>query len=226
MGKILYTLLALSFALPFQVSTAQQHETKRLEPKHSKLTFVALDQSLHNMAAEYQQEYGRIPRAAIYDIAFPNSPEEFTAMNQQAVLLITVVTQDSAELPCKRIYLHVEGQEDKELVVLRRYFSRTDKDPTLLATVGPYREDLLCLIPIATILSSTGQLLLDFRIHRAGFVLDHLPLPAPPEKFLVVDKNSRATHTGLISQEALEGLLQREFPDFESAHFEKQPFQN
>jgi hypothetical protein len=223
-SAIFRILLALSLALPFQLSTAQQHETKRLGINHSKITFEALDQRLHNIAAEYQPKYGKIPRAAVYDIAYPSSAEELTALNQQAVLLITAVTQDSNELPLNRIYIHVDGQTDKDLVLLSQYFSKTEKDPTLQATIGQYREDLFCLVPVATIVSKTGQILLDFKIHRSGFALEHLPL-TPPEKFLAVDENPHPTHAEPVSQEALKALLEREFPDFESAHFEKQPFQ-
>jgi len=224
-SRLFRTLLALSFALPFQHGTAQEHETKRLESKHSRLTFEALDQRLHNIAAEYQPKYGKIPRAAVYDIAYPSSTEEFVALNQQAVLLITAVTQDSTELPFDRVYLHVDGQADKDLVVLSRYFSKTEKDPIVRETIGQYREDLFCLVPVAPIISSTGQLLLDFRTHRAGFVLEHFPL-TPPEKFLAVGKNPHPTHVESVFQEALKALLEREFPDFESALFEKQPSQN
>jgi hypothetical protein len=224
-SRLFRTLLTLSFALPFQHRTAQEHETKRLESKHSRLTFEALDQRLHNIAAEYQPKYGKIPRAAVYDIAYPSSAEEFAALNQQAVLLITAVTQDSTELPFDRVYLHVDGQADKDLVVLSRYFSKTEKDPIVRETIGHYREDLFCLVSVTEIISHPGQLLLDFRIHRAGFVLEHFPLTAP-EKFLTVDKTPHPKPTDPVSKEALKTMLLRKFPDFESAGFKTEPFQN
>src|SRR5438094_611315 len=74
---------------------------------------AALDGRLSQAAAQYRS-YAPVPRIAFYDIAFPKDCGELAATDQQAVLVVTAVVQDSTELPPASIYLR-SGSTDTKL---------------------------------------------------------------------------------------------------------------
>src|SRR5438552_2346230 len=99
------SLLALSLALIAGVSTAQvTHREHYLGWANGAVTNTALDGRLSQAAMQYRS-YAPVPRIAFYDIAFPKDCAEFATMSGHAVLVVTAVVQDSAELPPARIYL-------------------------------------------------------------------------------------------------------------------------
>jgi hypothetical protein len=176
-----------------------------------------LDQRLHELAAKYHPQYGKLPRVIDYDIAYPSTPEEYAALNKHADVLLTAITQDAAELPLKRVFLHRDGAEDLNLDVLAVFYASTDKDPFVRETLGPIRTEVFCLLPVAsTFTDSTLQA--DFAKTRTGFVIARFPQSVDSD-FIMNDKDRNPSPHNRVSPEALTVLMAREFPDFKAAKF-------
>jgi len=183
----------------------------------SRLTLEMLDQRLHETAARYGPQYGKIPRVADYDIAYPSTPEEYKALNKNAVVLLTVLTQDPTELPLKRVFLHRDGAADRDLDVVAVFYARTDNDAIVRETLGPIRTEVFCLLPVAsTFTDSTLQA--DFAKTRTGFIVARFPQSVDSD-FIMNDKDRNPSSHNRVSPEALTVLMAREFPDFKAEKF-------
>jgi len=134
-----------------------------------------VQERLEGIAREFEQ-HAPVPRVALYDVAFPKDKEEYKALNKHAVLLVTVVTQDPAELPIKRVYVRA-SEEDRELAM---FLSPASATPAGLVreVLGPYRQDAYYLLPIASYFEP-GQLLLDFAENRVEFLVTEYPRDLP-----------------------------------------------
>ena len=45
------------------------------------------------------------------DFCWASSPEEYRALAKHVIVLVSVVTQDEAELPLRRVYVNIDGRE-------------------------------------------------------------------------------------------------------------------
>ena len=116
--KLAIGVLAVIAVLSRAPASPQEHQTKSLGSSRHKTNIEDLDQQLHDMAAEYGPQYGSVPRVALFDVAYPSTPAEDSALNRNALLLVTVVTQDAGELPLERIYVRgIDGVETDLKVV-------------------------------------------------------------------------------------------------------------
>jgi hypothetical protein len=61
-------------------------------------TDAEMTDRLRGAASQYRT-YAPIPRIAVYNIGYPSSPAEYEALNGYGAIVVTVVAQDSAELP-------------------------------------------------------------------------------------------------------------------------------
>jgi hypothetical protein len=218
MRVLLTCLLTASLVFPPVIGFGQdRHELSSGPSYKSRLTLEMLDQRVHELAAKYHPQYGKLPRVIDYDIAYPSTPEEYGALNKHAVVLLTALTQDAAELPLKRVFLHRDGAEDLNLDVLAVFYAPTDNDPLVRETLGPIRAEVFCLLPVArTFADSTLQV--DFAKTRTGFVVARFP-QSVDEDFIMNDKDRNPSPHNRVSPEALKVLLAREFPDFEVEKF-------
>ena len=125
---------------------------------------------LTRAATEYRQ-YAPVPRVAFYDIGYPSSADEYRALNGFGAILVTVMAQDSAELPLARLYFRDASGTITELPKIVSSCGRlSSSDSIVSGTFGSNRCDALHLFPV--ILTTTaGELLADFAIHRNGFRL-------------------------------------------------------
>ena len=89
------------------------------------------------------------------------------------LVLVSVVTQDAAELPLRRVYVTVNG-EQTELVRLSSQRRDVRKGSTTFSILGPFREDGFYVAP-AGLMMSDGYLQADFAIRRNNFNLYKLP---------------------------------------------------
>jgi len=215
-SHILATILTLAC-----VSLPQSHETKTLGTSGHKTNLQDLDDQLRDMAAEYGSRYGSVPRVALFDFTYPSTPKEDAELNRNAALLITVVTQNSEELPLKRVYLRNPAGDETELTVFASYYASTESDPGVKKALGPFRAEVLCLLPIARIFTKAA-LHIDFARNRVGFLLAEFPV-TPPDDFLLADKGRYPDPKKPISTEVLRAFLLRELPDFEREKFTIQP---
>ena len=167
---------------------------------------AALADRIHDAAATYRS-YAPVPRVAFFDAAYPKDSTEYVAMNGYALLVVTALAQDSAELPLARLYLgSVNGELDlTSLFTIRSTVAARDSVERF--TFGPFRADALYLYPVA---SRSVDLLADFAAHRRGFRLGQLgrSLPNYLER---ISRQQRAT--ALPSRETIAVMLRREYPD-------------
>ena len=141
--------------LPFTVVTPQQRTDE-----------------IETWAKEHEQSEGEFLEQFSYLRFFwPDGVKEFTALARYSLLVLTVETQKSEDLPLKRVYLRTQ---DREIPLSKISSWRMNVDQKLIAykRYGPYREDGFYLFPFSAILR-IGQIQADFAADRSNYpVLD------------------------------------------------------
>jgi hypothetical protein len=149
-------------------------------------------------------------RGAGYDLAWPRSAEEYRAIGNSAVVLVSVVTRDARELPLRRIYHDAKGQE-APLTTLRCHRSEVADGSPIRAVFGQYREDCFFLVPGAALLRE-GALRADFAANRTGFSLIDLPIEPPKDVRRYIEGISGKSPP--VDQAALNAMIEREYSGY------------
>ena len=174
-------------------------------------TDAEMTDRLRGAASQYRR-YAPIPRIALYNIGYPSSPAEYEALNGYGAIVVTVVAQDSAELPLARLYFRRASGAETELPVVVYSCGRlAPADSTVAATFGGNRCDALYFFPVL-IATTQGDLLADFAVQRRGFRIEQFSgaVPAALTGFSIRQPAGRA------SGSAWTRFLVREFPAFSS----------
>lgn len=150
-------------------------------------------------------------RGSSIDFCWPESPAEYQAIGKYVLVLVSVVTQDAAELPLRRVYVTVNG-EQTELTRLSSQRSDVAKGSTTFSILGPYREDGFYVAP-AGLMMRDGYLQADFATRRSSFNL--YKLPGTPPDFVKADDNPMPSKDATPDVPALKALLTREYRGFE-----------
>ena len=169
---------------------------------------AGMSNRIEQTANEYKL-FAPIPRVGLIDTAFPANSNEYKALNGFTVMLVSVLSQTSEELPPKRVYVKI-GKGIIELKLLSSAF--IEVDPTLLTAnvFGKNRWDGLYLFPLY-FKRDAQELLIDFAKNRNGFVLSKFSAEDVHELGqLPVDKPTSKEP----NPEALRGIITREFPGF------------
>jgi hypothetical protein len=207
MKKLLVCLLALSLSQ----AAAAQTLTKR-PVSQGAVSYADMTERLEKSAIQTAKSAPKgAARGSSIDFCWASSPDEYRALAKHALVLVSVVTQDAAELPLRRVYVTVGGKET-ELLRLSSQRSDVRKGTTTHSILGPYREDGFYLAP-AGLMMSDGYLQADFAVHRTGFNL--YKLPGTPPDFVRADTDPMPTADAKPDTPALRTLLQREYRDFE-----------
>ncbi|MDP1883648.1 MAG: hypothetical protein Q8K88_12315, partial [Bradyrhizobium sp.] len=122
-------------------------------------------------------------RGSSVDFTWPADAEEYRKLAKHVLVLVSVVTQDAAELPLRRVYASVNGQ-DTELTRLSSQLSGVRRDSVTFSVLGPYREDGFYLAPAGPMMAD-GHLQADFAVRRIGVNL--YKLPGTPPDFIQAD---------------------------------------
>ncbi len=170
-------------------------------------TPAAIQRRIKDAAKQYE-EYAPIPRIALYDVAFPKDRREYEALNKHAIVLVTAITQDPAELPLSRVYIRRRGQ-DAKLTKVVAWRSETESDSLTRKVFGKYREDAFYLLPIETYFEP-GLLLLDYEQNRFEFILSEYPKEVELD-FLASDKDRTSKKGVRIPSATIQEILAREF---------------
>jgi hypothetical protein len=85
-------------------------------------------------------------RGSSIDFCWPSSVAEYQAIGKYVLVLVSVVTQDAAELPLRRVYVTVNG-EQTELIRLSSQRRDVGKGSTTFSILGPFREDGFYVAP-------------------------------------------------------------------------------
>jgi hypothetical protein len=182
--------------LSIACSTSKESNTSNMQVHFNEPEVVSKIQSSHDVvsrrleqAAIDHREYAPILRAAFPDTSIPPK-DEYEQWNGYALLLVTAVSQDSNELPLKRVYVRTSGKDIELKLIKLVWTNQSDLNSQVIKTYGPNRVDSLYLLPIY-LLKGKGELLTDFAKNRNEFGLDTFPntvvhdldnMPATPPK--------------------------------------------
>jgi hypothetical protein len=150
-------------------------------------------------------------RGSTVDFAWASSPEEYRALAKHVLVLVSVVTQDAAELPLRRVYVVDASGKPIELIKLSSQLSGVRKGSVTFSVLGPYREDGFYLAPASPMMAD-GFLQADFAVRRNGFNL--YKLPGTPPDFIKADGNPMPPDHKPETP-AVKAMLQREYKGFE-----------
>lgn len=168
-----------------------------------------ISQNIENAANKYKAN-APIPRVALYDIGYPRDEKEYGALDGNAVIMITALTQKKEELPFKRVYVVTEGKEIELKQIKLVLSEQTEKTDISSQVFGPFRADALYILPIK-LRMSPGNLMADFAKNTTGFRLAVFGTPLSNDVANVV-KN--AANTTPLTDTALDAFVKREFPSF------------
>jgi hypothetical protein len=200
-------------ALALFVSTTANAQTLTQRPvSQGAVTPADMTERLEKAAMRTKEQAPKgAARGSSVDFCWPSSVEEYRAIGKYVLVLVSVVTQDAAELPLRRVYVTVNG-EQTELVRLSSQRRDVRKASTTYPVLGPFREDAFYVAP-AGLMMSDGLLQADFAIRRNNFNLYKLP-GAPPD-FVKADNNPMPARDATPNMPALKALLRREYQGFE-----------
>jgi|GEM_PF-795869 len=183
----------------------------RVEPatiwRNQPVTPARMNQRIDEAAVKYA-EYAPVPRIVLYDVGYPQEPKEYAALDGNAVILLTAVSQAREELPLQRVYVLFEGKE-VELKQLKAVPAEIDASAPSVKTFGRFREDALYLLPMS-LRAKNGDLLADFQTIRAVKVAAFgNPLPAGLSRLMAQQPSGSGP-----APAALDAFIKREFPTF------------
>ena len=203
----------LIIALAVFVSTAANAQTLTQRPvSQGAVTPADMTERLEKAAMRTKEQAPKgAARGSSIDFCWPSSAAEYQAIGKYVLVLVSVVTQDAAELPLRRVYATVNG-EQTELVKLSSQRGDVRKGSTTFSILGPFREDGFYVAP-AGLMMSDGYLQADFAIRRNNFNLYKLPGTAPD--FIKADKDPMPARDATPNMPALKALLTREYQGFE-----------
>ncbi len=204
-------LLIVALALFLSTSADAQTLTKR-PVSQGAVTPADMTERLEKAAVRTKEQAPKgAARGSSIDFCWPSNVEEYQAIGKYVLVLVSVVTQDAAELPLRRVYVTVNG-EQTELVRLSSQRRDVRKGSTAFSILGPFREDGFYVAP-AGLMMSDGYLQADFVIRRNNFNLYKLPGTAPD--FIKADKDPMPARAATPNMPALKALLTREYQGFE-----------
>jgi hypothetical protein len=125
-------------------------------------------QRVEESAVEFEQ-HAPVPRVGLFDIAFPSSEAEFRDTGGYGILLLTVLSQDHNELPPKRLYVTLGGNE-YVLDLISSVSAHSEPSPSVARVLGENRWDALYSFPVY-LMQDGAALSLDFAENRDGFTL-------------------------------------------------------
>ena len=150
-------------------------------------------------------------RGASVDFTWPADAEEYRKLAKHVLVLVSVVTQDAAELPLRRVYVDTNGKQTQLKKLSSQRSSVADGSVTF-SVLGPYREDGFYLAPAGAMMAE-GHLQADFAVRRIGFNLYRLP--GTPPDFIRDDSDPMPATDAKAEIPALKAMLQREYKGFE-----------
>ena len=203
----------LIVALAFFVSTAANAQTLTQRPvSQGAVTPADMTERLEKAAMRTKEQAPKGgARGSSIDFCWPSSAEEYQAIGKYVLVLVSVVTQDAAELPLRRVYVTVNG-EQTELARLSSQRRDVGKGSTTFSILGPFREDGFNVAP-AGLMMSDGYLQADFAIRRNNFNL--YKLPGTPPDFVKADNDPMPARDATPNMPTLKALLTREYQGFE-----------
>lgn len=209
-------LVAILLLLLLSNDAFAQIMSKR-PPARGAVSPADIAERLEKSANETARMVPKAARGSAIDFAWPMTAEEYAATAKHVLVLVSVVTQDAAELPLRRVHIRAGGN-DIELVRLSHQLVDVAKGSRTLSVLGPYREDGFYLAP-ASAMMAEGYLQADFATRRSDFNLYKLPGTAPD--FIRSDKNPESSPDSKPDLAAVRAMIMREYKGFKPPTFER-----
>jgi hypothetical protein len=207
MRRLLFVALAL-----FACATAEAQTLTKRPVSQGAVTPADMTERLEKAALRTKEQAPKgAARGSSIDFCWPSSTAEYQAIGKYVLVLVSVVTQEAAELPLRRVYVTVNG-EQTELVRLSSQRRDVGKGSTTFSILGPYREDGFYVAP-AGLMMRDGFLQADFATRRNNFNL--YKLPGTPPDFIKADNDPMPSKDATPNMPALKALLTREYKGFE-----------
>jgi hypothetical protein len=204
-------LLIVALAV-FVATTANAQTLTRRPVSQGAVTPADMTERLEKAAMRTKEQAPKGgARGSSIDFCWPSSAEEYQAIGKYVLVLVSVVTQDAAELPLRRVYVTVNG-EQTELARLSSQRRDVKKGSTTHPILGPFREDGFYVAP-AGLMMRDGYLQADFAIRRNNFNL--YKLPGTPPDFVKADNDPMPARDATPNMPTLKALLTREYQGFE-----------
>ncbi len=208
------TIFLLAFVIFLAPTTFAQEKVVNIvtESKwqQNKVDVADMNKRISDAAEQYKQ-YAPIPRIAFYDIGFPKDKAELTELNGYGLLLISAMSQNEVELPIKRVYVSVNGQEI-ELKSLKQILTKEGNlNSQVTKTFGLYRTDTLYLFPVYLRMQQ-AEILIDFAQNRNGMKIASFDGEIP-DTLKNLPTNIKPTEQKSFD-EAMQRFMKREYSGF------------
>jgi hypothetical protein len=205
--------VALIWILTALLSTAAHAQTLTPRPvAQNPVTSAEMTERLEKSAVRTAKSAPKgAARGASVDFSWPADAEEYRKLAKHVLVLVSVVTQDAAELPLRRVYVDSNGKQT-QLTRLSSQRSSVARESLIFSVLGPYREDGFYLAPAGAMMAD-GHLQADFAVRRIGFNLYRLP--GTPPDFIKSDSDPMPAKDARPETPALKAMLQREYKGFE-----------
>ena len=166
---------------------------------------------IEKAAAKRQQESGPTERGRFFRFHAARDQGEFEALGRHAVMLLTVLSQKSDELPVKRVYIRAGG---KEVAVPRVSSWRSELDANLVSAkvYGRFREDGFYLLPMGSLLRD-GQVMIDLA-NRNGWIMIQLPSHGAKASRAASFAKTDPSPDAKADLKTLQAFVRKNFPDF------------
>jgi len=210
-------LVAILLLLLLSNDALAQIMSKPRPPAQGAVSPADIAERLEKSANETARMVPKAARGSAIDFAWPMTAEEYAATAKHVLVLVSVVTQDAAELPLRRVHIRAGGK-DIELVRLSHELVGVSKGSRTFSVLGPYREDGFYLAP-ADAMMAEGYLQADFATRRSDFNLYKLPGTAPD--FIRSDKNPVPPPDSKPDLAAVKAMIKREYKGFKPPTFER-----
>lgn len=177
--------------------------------KNQPATPARMAQRIEEAAVQYAP-HAPIPRIVLYDIGYPHGDQEYAALDGNAVILLTAVSQDRDELPLQKVYAVSEGKTIELQLIKVVLAELPTTDSAVTKTFGRFRADALYLLPMSLRIKNC-DLLVDFQRNRLAFKVATLGTPLPDDLNNLMQKKLSGAGP---AQSALETFIKREYPTF------------
>jgi len=211
------TIILISVAVLSIASAAQAQNAPKEQPKapvNVTVEGVFSPQRINTDiedAAKRRTDPNPAPRVRFSKIFYAENASEFAALRRYSIMLLTVISQKTEELPVKRVFIKANGQE-VPLKQVMTWRSAVGTETLAHKVYGPYREDAYYLIPTGLMLRN-GELLFDYAANAANIGILRLPSAAAPDATKTFGNLDPAANSK-PDLKALQTMIGRRFPGF------------
>jgi hypothetical protein len=182
----------------------EKYETWRREPPRNK----SMEQELDKAALDAQKAQAASDYLATFNIYYPHNQKDYSALDGNAVVYVTILSKIRAWFPIQRISVISEGVTTVLTPIYSVLTNQTESQSLPVKMFGQYRADVLCLFPVSLRLKP-GVLVAD--LSGTSGRLKLTTFSATPPAFIAQIMTETTPGKG-PSEQVLARLIQEEMP--------------